>query len=164
MTDFDEIDDDLDGLDDGADETPVIRKLRQQLRATKKTVRELTPLADRARQYDRDSTVKDAGLDFLTPTQRSAVLAISGDDLSIDKLRATAASLGWQPAVDPAVTQALDGEQRIAQATAGGGSVTPPAPPNLQQQIAEAEKAGDHKLSMALKSQWGADLMTANLR
>lgn len=113
----DEIHED-DDLDDG---TPLVRKLRRDLKEASKRAQRVDELETRLAAYESEQAVRAANLDGLNERQMKALLATHEGDMTPDAIRQTAVDLGFAQPPEPAVTaEGQAAHERIAAATAGG--------------------------------------------
>lgn len=129
MTDPDLHDDDLDlDDDDTGDDSPLVKKLRRQLKAANKKAAQVDELNAKVTQLEQGNVVRSADLKTpdgkaLSDKQVSALLKVHDGELTPEALRATAVDLGFAAPPEPAVPpEELDTHQRVAEASAGAGA------------------------------------------
>ena len=141
-------DEDLD-IDD-PDDTPVITKLRTQLRALKSQVQELGEKASAGETAIRKLAFSEAGVDLTDPKTKYFVEGYKGD-LTAEAIKAEAVEAGFLTPVEnpePANDGAALG--RIVDASAPR---VPDGEPSIDDRIAAAERDGDFTTSRLLKNQ-----------
>lgn len=139
-------------------ESPVIRQLRQQLKAKDKELKARDDRLADLEESQRTSVFKEAGFDLKAEDEKAknraeAVLKLHEGDLTPEAIKQTAERYGFaevpQTQVDPLQ------QQRIAQGNAAdqllSTSQQPSPPPDLDQRIAEAEANGDVATTISLK-------------
>lgn len=112
----DDLDLELDDLDP-ADDTPLVRKLRAQLKKAGKQNRDLT---SKVQSYERTDAIREAGLN-LTARQLKVLAREHEGDITPEALKATAEELGWTvPDPEAEETDAeLDAIEQTTQAASG---------------------------------------------
>lgn len=131
------VDDDTEQHDDDLtvereDDTPLIRKLRRDLKAAQRKGKRVDDLESKVRTLEGAQTLASAGLDKLTERQRQTLLREVGDEVTTEKLREAAIELGWAEAEpDPAEADVdeHDAISRAGKGAQGKGSseITPQA-------------------------------------
>lgn len=108
--------------DDDPDNTPLVKKLRSQLRSAQKDLKELSDLREENGKLKTSAVIKEAGLD-LKPSQVTALLAAHGDkELTPDLLHETAVDLNWAEPKEDVPAEDLEATDRIAAATNGAAT------------------------------------------
>ena len=138
-------------------EDDQFREMRRAANKSAKLSKENAALTARLAEMERQVALSSAGL-TLSPKQQAALLAAHEGELERDLLRATATELGFitpDPTdPDPDADRREAALQTQAKISAAAQGTTPPAPlPKLDEQIAQAQQAGDHKRVMGLKAQ-----------
>lgn len=118
---------DLSATDGDVGDSPNMRQLREELKATKARASELEAQAARASELERQLTLRDAGLE-LDPFQLKALGAVHEGDWTPEAIRDTAAKLGFTapapaPSTVPAAELAALGRMNAV------SSGAPPGPP-----------------------------------
>lgn len=123
------------------------QKLREQKEALEAELAELRPLRVK-------ETLREAGFDPSTPEGKALALAVEAGKVEADSsliAEYAGSEFGWQPktALTPTEASQVEGSQRLAAARAAS---TSDGPPDVRQQIAEAEAEGDREKAMRLKN------------
>lgn len=119
----DEIDlEDLE-LQEGEDESELVKRLRGTIRGQRKELKDLRPLKDRVAEIEIDNSLSKAfqpeELEALTQRQRDALVREVGDDKTPEALRKAAEEFKWvEPKQDP-IEQELEGHERVENAGNG---------------------------------------------
>lgn len=137
-------------------EDDQFREMRRAANKSAKLSKENAALTTRIADLERQVALSSAGL-TLSPKQQAALLAAHEGELERDQLRATAAELGFitpdSTDPDPDSDRREAALQTQAKISAAAQGTIPPAPlPKLDEQIMQAQQAGDHKRVMQLKA------------
>lgn len=116
----DELDDDLEEETD--DDSPLVKKLRSQLKESSKKAKRADELETELGDYKRKDAITGAGLK-LNDRQVKALLAAHDGEVTAEGLKATAIELGFaqKSQEDEELEEDLAAQERIAAAAAGGG-------------------------------------------
>lgn len=151
--------DELTILEGDEDDSPVIKQLRQALKASNAEVKAREDRIAALEQQTTASVLKEAGFD---PDSKAAVgllklHADEGRELTVEAIRETATTYSiavpgvTTTPISDVAAQALH-QTDTANQLAGVSTVTAP-PPDLDQRIAEASAAGNVAEALALKAQ-----------
>lgn len=127
MTDLNE--DDL--HEDQDDDSPLVRKLRSQLKAKSKEAKEAAELRSKLAEREERDAFREAGLD-LTERQAKALKAtLEGEQITAESVRQAAVELKFIEAEPDPLDEEMHEQDRIAEAgrsaTSKGGQVITPA-------------------------------------
>lgn len=133
-------------------ESPVIRDLRKQVKTLKNENRELAARATAGEEATRKMAFLEAGVDLNDPKTGYFVKGYDGE-LTADAIKTAAVDAGFMETPEPSTQPEDDSPAlgRILDATANGR--TPPARRNIDDEIAQAERDGDHATARQLKHQ-----------
>lgn len=146
--------DNLDEVEDteNEQESSVLRAIRRELKNVKKE-------RDELKSFQRSAVFKEAGLDPNKGIGKAIAKLYDGEP-DVDAIREfAAAEFDWEPdatqtngnnELNEAEQERLSAQQRADQLRT---NTEPVLPPDLDTQIADAEKAGDVRTSIALKQQ-----------
>lgn len=159
MSQQDDLDYDLDlDDDDTADQAPPPKNpLREQLKRLERENKELKTKVEKGSAAERQIAFLKAGVDPDSPKAKYFVKGYDGD-LTADAIKAEAVAAGLIEApaddADTVPDEVKQAHERSAAVSAGAQST---GSHGLEQQIAEAQQAGNHQLVIALKQRLAAE-------
>ncbi len=130
------------------------RKLEEVNKSQKEELEELRPLRD-------DKTLRDAGFDPDSDRGKALAIAIEAGKVEADTAKLVEfaeGTFGWKPTpvLTPTETQQVTA---TTQAKVISTETVSDTPPNIDDQIAEAEKAGNHVEALRLSTRQAAGKM-----
>lgn len=151
---FDDFDNDDDQFEDGAPQEQQSEKrnpLRAEIRRLTKANKELQEKVDATGTAARDLAFLKAGVDPDSPKAKYFVKAYDGD-LTVEAIKAEAVAAGLVESQDDGAGDIPDDEQAAHKRTAENvAGATPAAARTIDDQIAEAQAAGNTALAIHLK-------------
>ncbi len=139
------------------EETDIVqnfRKLEEVNKSQKDELDELRPLRDK-------ETLRDAGFDPDSDRGKALAIAIKAGEVEPEQSKLVEyaeSTFGWKPTpvLNPTETQQVTA---TTEARVISTETTSDAPPNIDDQIAEAEKAGNHVEALRLTTRQAAERM-----